>query len=96
MKNCLYGYGKQSTISRQLNIFHLFKASALLWVVSLIYACSTMNSEEYSTMSNINTLLEKGDEAPQFTANTYSGANLSLTQLQKSGPVVLVFIRGFS
>ena len=47
-------------------------------------------------MSNNNKLLEKGDEAPDFTANTYNGSSISLAKLQKAGPVVLIFIRGFS
>jgi len=47
-------------------------------------------------MSNNNKLLEKGDEAPEFTANSYNGNSISLTKLQKVGPVVLIFIRGFS
>ena len=46
-------------------------------------------------MSN-NTLLEKGDHAPEFTANSDNGNSISLTKLQKVGPVVLIFIRGFS
>jgi len=47
-------------------------------------------------MSNNNKLLEKDDEAPDFTANTYNGSSISLAKLQKAGPVVLIFIRGFS
>ena len=55
-----------------------------------------MNSKDYSTMSNNKKSLEKGDEAPEFTANTYNGNSVSLTKLQKTGQVVLIFIRGFS
>ncbi len=47
-------------------------------------------------MPNNNKLLERGDEAPDFTANTYNGSSISLKKLQKVGPVVLIFIRGFS
>ena len=47
-------------------------------------------------MSNNKKSLEKGDDAPEFTANTYNGNIISLTKLQKVGRVVLVFIRGFS
>ena len=95
MKHFLYGYGKQSTINRQLKVFIPIKAIILLWLVFFIYACSTMNSKDYSTMTN-NKLLEKGNEAPDFTANTYNGSSISLAKLQKAGPVVLIFIRGFS
>ena len=94
MKHFLYGYGKQSTINRQLKVFIPIKA-ILLWLLFFIYACSTMNSKDYSTMTN-NKLLEKGNEAPDFTANTYNGSSISLAKLQKAGPVVLIFIRGFS
>ena len=95
MKHFLYGYGKQSAINRQLKVFFPIKAIILLWLLFFIYACSTMNSKDYSTMSN-NKLLEKGNEAPDFTANTYNGSSISLAKLQKVGPVVLIFIRGFS
>ncbi|MBW1848687.1 MAG: redoxin domain-containing protein [Deltaproteobacteria bacterium] len=47
-------------------------------------------------MSNNNKLFEKGDKAPEFIANTYDGKNISLSKLKKAGPVVLIFIRGFS
>jgi peroxiredoxin len=47
-------------------------------------------------MPNNNKWLEKGDAAPEFTANTYDGENISLSKLKKTGPVVLIFIRGFS
>ena len=94
MKHFLYGYGKQSTINTQLKVFFPIKAIIFLWLVFFIYACSTMNSEDYSTMSN-NKLLEKGDEAPGFTANTHNDNSISLTKLRKAGPVVLIFIRGF-
>ena len=47
-------------------------------------------------MLNNNKLLEKGDEAFEFTADTYNGNSINLTKLQKVGPVVLIFIRGFS
>jgi hypothetical protein len=60
-----------------------------------IYACNTTGTKDYSTMSN-NKLLEKGDAAIEFIANTYDGKNISLSKLQKAGPVVLIFIRGFS
>ncbi len=96
MKNSLFGNDKQSTVNRQLNIFLPIKVITLLLVVSLIYACSTINSEDYSTMSNNNKLLQKGDEAPEFTANTYNDTSINFAQLRKSGPVVLIFIRGFS
>lgn len=96
MKNSLYGDNHRSTINRPVNIFLIIKVLAFGWVLALIYACSTVNSEDYSAMSNHNQLLEKGDEAPKFTADTYNGIRISLTQLQKSGPVVLVLIRGFS
>ena len=96
MKNCLFDNDKQSNVNRQLNIFFPIKVITLLLVVSLIYACSTINSEDYSTMSNNNKLLQKGDEAHEFTANTYNDSNINFAQLRKSGPVVLIFIRGLS
>ena len=89
MKHYLYNY-------RQLSVFRSIKIFLFCGLSFFIYACNTTGHKDYSTMSNNNKLLEKGDEAPEFTANSYNGNSISLTKLQKAGPVVLVFIRGFS
>lgn len=40
--------------------------------------------------------LNIGSIAPEFTASDSNGANTNLFSLIKKGPVVLVFLRGFS
>lgn len=87
-----------SVVKLYKDILLSFKIQVFLFcaLIFFIYACNATNPKDHSTMSNNNKLLEKGDEAPQFTADTYHGTRISLTQLLKSGPVVLVFIRGFS
>lgn len=47
-------------------------------------------------MGNPQDLLKAGDEAPELSARTFDGADISLSALVGQGPVVLVFIRGFS
>ena len=47
-------------------------------------------------MPNNTKLLVKDDKAPGFTANTYNGSSISLSELKKAGTVVLVLIRSFS
>ena len=88
MKRYLYNY-------RQLNVLRSIKILLFCGLFFFIYACNTTGTKDYSAMSN-NKLLEKGDEAPGFIANTYNDNSISLTKLQKVGPVVLIFIRGFS
>ncbi len=89
MKNYLYNY-------RQLKVYCTIKILLFCGLFLFIYACNTTGTKDYSTMSNNNKLLEKGDEAPGFIATTYDGKNISLSKLKKAGPVVLIFIRGFS
>lgn len=43
-----------------------------------------------------NEMLEVGNAAPDFTAKTFDGQELTLSKLLAESPVVLVFIRGFS
>jgi len=82
------------TVSHQLSCrIRILLFCALIF---FIYACNTTNPKDYSTMPNNNKLLEKGDAAPEFIANTYDGKNIGLSKLKKTGPVVLIFIRGFS
>ncbi|MFH1436791.1 MAG: hypothetical protein ABIJ56_13880 [Pseudomonadota bacterium] len=40
--------------------------------------------------------MEIGSQAPDFTAGTFDGKTLALSDLTGKGPVVLVFLRGFS
>ena len=40
--------------------------------------------------------LNIGSNAPEFAASDSNGINRSLSSLIKDGPVVLVFLRGFS
>jgi peroxiredoxin len=46
-------------------------------------------------MSEGQTRLAVGEKAPDFTADTWDGKNVTLSERVKQGPVVLVFIRGF-
>jgi len=39
--------------------------------------------------------LKAGDTAPVFQAKDFNGKLIDLKELQKNGPVVLVFLRGF-
>jgi peroxiredoxin len=49
-----------------------------------------------ATRVNAQTLqFKEGDKAPDFTAVTHAGSNTSLQQLTASGPVVLIFYRGY-
>ena len=41
-------------------------------------------------------LLRVGDDAPDFNAKTFDGADFQLSKSFAQNPVVLVFIRGFS
>jgi len=41
------------------------------------------------------TRLTIGEKAPDFTAATWDGKTVTLSERVKRGPVVLVFIRGF-
>jgi len=36
-----------------------------------------------------------GMVAPDFTANSYDGKQITLSALRQQGPVMLVFLRGF-
>ena len=47
-------------------------------------------------MSSSEDLLKAGDEAPEISAQTFDGREITLSALVREGPVVLVFIRGFS
>jgi len=38
--------------------------------------------------------LKAGDQAPDFTAETYTGETVTLSDVYKDGPVVLIFYRG--
>jgi peroxiredoxin len=40
--------------------------------------------------------LNIGSIAPDFAANDYNGTKINLADLIKNGPVMLVFLRGFS
>lgn len=40
--------------------------------------------------------LAAGMAAPEFEAVSYDGRKISLPELRKQGPVMLVFLRGFS
>ena len=40
--------------------------------------------------------LPKGSMAPEFAARDINGTNINLSELIEKGPVVLVFLRGFS
>lgn len=40
--------------------------------------------------------LQKGSIAPEFTAKDFNGRDVSLSTLRGEGPVVLIFLRGFS
>ncbi len=95
MKHSLYGCGKQFTINMPLNIFRSINILLFGALSFFICACNATNPKDYSAMPN-NKLLEKGDEAPEFTASTYDGKDISLSKLEEAGPVVLIFIRGFS
>ena len=39
--------------------------------------------------------LNIGSIAPEFAASDYSGTKISLADLIKNGPIILVFLRGF-
>lgn len=41
-------------------------------------------------------MLSVGAKAPSFQTKTHRGGLASLDELRKAGPVVLVFLRGFS
>ena len=43
-----------------------------------------------------NDMLKIGSEAPDFTAKTIDGEDLTLAKSLAENPVILVFIRGFS
>lgn len=40
--------------------------------------------------------LNIGSIAPEFAASDYNGTQINLADLIKNGPVVLVFLRGFT
>jgi len=40
--------------------------------------------------------LNIGSIAPEFAASDYNVAKISLADLIKNGPIILVFLRGFS
>jgi len=40
-------------------------------------------------------MLTQGSTAPEFSAETFDGKTLELSKLRASGPVILVFLRGF-
>jgi len=96
MKHSLNDCGKPFAINRPLSIFPSINIWLLCLLSLFIYACNTTHSKDYSAMANNNKLLEKGDEAPEFTASTYDGESIGLSELKEAGPVVLIFIRGFS
>ncbi len=50
-------------------------------------ACSATDKNE--------NLLAVGKTAPGFTATSFDGKQVKLSELQQNGPVVLVFLRGF-
>jgi peroxiredoxin len=45
-------------------------------------------------MPKSETLLKVGDKAPDFTLANYDGEKISLAQILKKGPVLLLFFRG--
>ena len=50
--------------------------------------------DELASSGMIDRIVKKGDLAPDFTLKSAGGANVSLSTLLHSGPVVLAFYRG--
>ena len=50
--------------------------------------------DELACSSTIRQALKVGDEAPDFTLRSVSGAKITLSHLLRSGPVVTAFYRG--
>ncbi len=69
--------------------------AALLAAAGLI-SCSGKRAKESETVAEKTKRLEIGSPAPDFTVDTFDGKTLALADLTGKGPVVLVFLRGFS
>jgi len=50
----------------------------------------------YDSINGCLSALATGVAAPEFEAVSYDGRKITLSALQQQGPVMLVFLRGFS
>lgn len=87
---------KRAISITSLVIFLTAAALPALLAAAGLLSCSGNRNKESETVAGKTKRLETGSPAPDFTVGTFDGKTLALSELTGKGPVVLVFIRGFS